>query len=117
MESWLVPIIQLPSRLREIRFCIYPVHVGWYESGQGKRSLEYLDLLVQRAAESVPDARITILNANRVPLAPYCQLVANATIERLQKLKIYRQGSSSDSSCPEGSTAAGQSGDLQTIKL
>ena len=85
MEPWVLPMTRLPSTLHEIRFRVYPVLFGWYDSEQGEGSLNHLTQLVETAAQSAPNARITITSTNKDPLSPKCQQAADAVIGRLQR--------------------------------
>ena len=87
---------RLPGTLQEIRFRIYPVLFGWYESEQGEGSLKCLAELVERAAQSAPDARITITSTNKDPLSLKCQLTADAIIGLLQRQRRDRKRLSSN---------------------
>ena len=77
----------LPSTLREIRFCIYPVLFGWYDSAKGEESLQRLGGIAKRASQSAPDARITFSSTNSEPLHQSCQIATEVIIQNLQVLK------------------------------
>ena len=83
----MAPLTQLPAQLRAIRFRIYPVLFGWYDSERGEASLKYFGELVERAARSAPNARISITSTNTDPLPLKCRVTADETIERIQKHK------------------------------
>ncbi len=91
----MAPLMRLPPEVREIRFRIYPVLFGWYDSERGEESLKYLGKLVERAAQSASNARITITSTNREPLHPKCQSTADAVLERLQRQREYQRRLSS----------------------
>ena len=84
LEPWTLPITQLPSGLREIRFRIYDVTSGWYDSDRGEKALKDLGELMQRAAEAAPNARMTVTSTKQEPLPPKCQLAVEAALERMQ---------------------------------
>lgn len=98
MEVWMDPMTRLPSGLREVRFRIYHVLFNWYGTERGWESLVYLGKLVERAAQSSPDAQISISSTNQEPLSPECQIAADEILERLQRQKEYHKRVTSNSS-------------------
>ncbi len=85
MENWMDPVMRLPPSLREVRFRVYPVLFGWYDTDRGIESLKALGRIVERAVQSSPTAKISIASTNREPLSPKCQDAADAILERLQR--------------------------------
>lgn len=91
------PFMRLPMSLKELHFRVYPVMSGWYESGQGVESLNYLGKLVEEAARAAPEARITCSSTNRDPMSPVCHAAAESILERVQRQRNYRKRISSHS--------------------
>lgn len=82
---------RLPPGLREIRFRVYPVLFGWYDTARGQDSLLQLGKIVEQAVQSCPSAIISITNTTNERLTPKCQEAADAILNRLQRRKEYQK--------------------------
>lgn len=85
MDLWLETMTRLPSGLRELRFLIYPIQFGFYETHDGQTSLETLRKIIERAVRSCPDAKVSIASTCSEPLPLQCQQFADVVLQDVSR--------------------------------
>jgi len=83
LDPWMSAIMRLPPELLHIRFLLYPTFAIPKTEAKVQQALEYLEKLVERAAESSPHAKISIRSTTQAPLQSEFQAAADTIMRRL----------------------------------
>lgn len=87
LDPWINAIMHLPPELLHIRFLLYPTLAIPKTEAKIQLALEYLGKLVARAAESSPQAKISISSTTQAPLQPEFQAAADAIMRSLGNIR------------------------------
>lgn len=83
MDDFVQPMANLWHELREVDILVFPTSSDILERRGNENVLDGLREVIEGAAKSAPEARITIRSTNEQPLPRMCEVVVDTTLERI----------------------------------